>query len=262
MKKMRRIALAAVLVAAAGASRAELAADPAGTLAAGLGGSHRQVLSAELTRLFEPEENLFALEYRLYVEELADADEPYLLQPLLGKASWAEIRYDDLLGDASLLTISGRYVFPDTDMGANLGFGYGETGGDESGAMSFFSFGAVYFPADTLTVEGEVKLWDRDGEESQDILVGPRFITPVKETGGTIEAFVAYRSTEDESGVLAEGRYFFGKGAFLGLGFSTDTDYFGATAGYAHEDGFQIEVEYGTDDIVDDYVRLKMGCRF
>ena len=265
LEKRMAMRAAARLVGFAALLAAPLAC---GEGAAAAEGSYMFVPAVDIASCSDIDENMMTLKARYYFFGVNDDENPYRLQPFLQKATWVEAGLQDGPGDTSLFGVEGQYVFPDTMIGARAGLKFGDYSGLDN--FQFKVGGIFYIGSERFAAELSLLLWDLDGEGCTVLDIGGRYVMPLEATGGTLEIYGGFRSTdpetgESDSGLVAEVRYFFTKEVFAGVSFATDdSDLFSVSGGYAHASGFQAEIEVGSDDsrYGGDFFRAEVGWRF
>jgi hypothetical protein len=271
---MRAVAVAVFgLVAFAPKPRAEPSCGPPDLLAAGLYGVYSNELRIE-AGTYPDAGNQFLVGYRHYFEDVGDGNEPYRLQSFLQKATYADCACRGGPDEAWLVSLAGRYMFPDTPFGAWADFGVGKALVDaeeeEHKDLVFGGLGFDLYPADELAVEARFELGTRGYSSVQ---AGARFLARVTGTGDTIEFYGGYRGltmegADDIYDCLAEVRYFFDEHLFAGIEVAAGSGScsFGLSGGYGHEKGFLAELELGTvkdgPEGWGDFVRISIGVRF
>jgi hypothetical protein len=195
--------------------------------------------------------------YKFHFEPIDNDDKPVFLQPFLQRGSNARIEFTDGPHDRSLLDVETRIVFPNTPVGLDLGFGFGDA--TPTFDQSFFMIGGiVYFNSEnTFAAEVSVDFKEISNVDVTQFQIGLRGIPG----GGNkhVELALAYKSLDeeggrDESGVIGDVLFYAGKRTFFGVRFDSvePIERFVGTFGYSFRERLDVEFEVGSES--DDFL--------
>ncbi|MHC5054770.1 MAG: hypothetical protein ACYTKD_08635 [Planctomycetota bacterium] len=229
-----------------------------GVLAAGVaaGGTQPVEYRSEATiGLGDVEEDFeLRLGYRFYSKPVRNDGTPIFLQPFLQRASFAQGTFTDGPNDESLFSVDGRFVFPDTPVGLDVGFGFGDA--TKTADQSFFAIGGIVYltPDSDFAAEVSIDFFEIANVDVTNFQIGVRAVPGNMDK--RVELALAYKSVEvddggdDESGVVGDVIFYPGKRAFVGARFDSvdPVDRFVGTAGYSFGEALDVVLEIGGEE--------------
>ncbi len=194
----------------------------------------------------------FVAGYRVFFKAIDNDETPIFLQPFLQRASSAEIAWADGPNKESLLAVESRFVFPDSPVGLDVGFGFGDA--TDTLDQSFFRIGGiVYLTSESdFAAEVAVDFFEIANVDVTQFEIGVR--AAPGNMGKRMELALAYKSIDveggaDEDGVTGDVLFYTCKRTFFGARFDTvnPIDRFVGAAGHSFGEVFDVVIEIGSE---------------